>query len=557
MVFEAKEIVLKGIGICPGIAIGPPFIFKRKPLDVRPGNIEDKDIESELGRYRRAMFRSAKELESLRGDFLKEMKDDGLALIDAHLVLLRDPEWVKEIEDLIQNKKNTEAAVIDTVAQYKERFSKMQNPLFQERFTDVQDVANRLLKSLGSHTKRKTEKMPSSAIFFSDEICTSDTFWTKKAGVIAYVSRKGGATCHTAIMARAQGLPYIAGVDISQVPVNKLNTVIVDGEKGVIILNPTPQHLKTFQKRQKEIRAYEQKKFKEIAIKAVTADGAEIGVSANVDHSDNLSPFAHTVDGIGLFRSESIVMDRRLLPSEEEQFEVYKELVSAMNGKPVVIRTFDLGGDKHMHRMVTEDNPFLGCRATRLLLREKHLLRAQLRAILRASPYGKTHILFPMISAMEELFEVLEVLEDVKEELKESQIAFDEAILVGCMIEVPSAALIVDKIAAHCDFLSIGTNDLVQYTIAVDRGNSLLSHLYDPLHPAVLRLIEHVVKAARAADCPVSVCGEMASDARCLPYLLGLGIKSLSVNPRVLHSVKETIGQIHLTDAQDLAKRSL
>lgn len=558
MSLDSPEIVLKGIGICPGIAIGPPFVFTKTTLEICPGQIEAKDIESEIARYRRALYKSQKELEALRRDFLEDLVGEGLALIDAHLVLLRDPEWTKAVEEQISiHKNNAEAAILALLEQYKERFSRLKDPLFQSRFTDIQDVGNRVLKALGHRTKRKVDKLPDSAVFFSDEISTSDTFWTKKAGVIAFVSRKGGPTCHAAIMARAQGLPYIVGVDVSQVPVDVLDTVIVDGEKGVIILNPTPDHLKTFQKRQKELKAYERKKLKSAAQKAVTACGVTIRVNANVDYSDNLSPYRHTIDGVGLFRSESIVMDKRLLPSEEEQFLVYKELIDKMQGKPVVIRTFDLGGDKHVHKAATEDNPFLGCRATRLLLREKHLLRAQLRAILRASYYGKAHILFPMICAMEELLEVLLVLDDVKQELFESQIPFDERILIGCMIEVPSAALIVDKIAQHCDFLSIGTNDLVQYTIAVDRGNSLLSHLYNPLHPAVLRLIEHIATTASRLDCPVSVCGEMASDVRCLPYLLGLGIKEISVNPRVLHTVKEAISGITLLDAKNLAKQAL
>lgn len=551
-----SEIIIKGIGICPGIAMGPPFILRQTMLALSPGSIDDHAVDSELARYRKAIFRSQKELSALRRNFLEAQ--EGLALIEAHMVLLRDPEWMRQIEEHIRDeKKNTEAAVMKTVDYYRERFSRIQDPHFQARFADIHDVSNRLLKALNQQAEQKREKLPESAVFFSDEIATSDTFWAKKAGVIAFVSRKGGPTCHAAIMARAQGLPYVVGIDISELIVDQLNTVIVDGEKGVIVLNPTPQHLKTFQKRQKELLAFQKKNFKQATEKTMTADGTVISVSANVDYSDNLTPYGDTIAGIGLFRSESIVMDRRLLPSEDEQFEVYKELVAKMKGKPVVIRTFDLGGDKQIHRSIVEDNPFLGCRATRLLLREKHLLRAQLRAILRASSYGKTRILFPMISALEEFQEVLAVLEDVKQELLESQVPFDETIPIGCMIEVPSAALIADKLAAHCDFLSIGTNDLVQYTIAVDRGNSLLSHLYNPLHPAVLRLIEHVAKIGETQGCPVSVCGEMASDIRCLPYLLGLGIKHISVNPRVLHSVKEMVGQIHLIEAQELAKKSL
>ena len=553
-----SEIVLKGIGICPGIAIGPPFVFTKTTLEICPGLIEDKDITNEVARYRRAIQKSHKELEALRRDFLQDLVGEGLALIDAHLVLLRDPEWMKSIEEYItEQKNNAEAAILATLAHYKECFSRLKDPLFQSRFTDIQDVANRLLKALSHRTKRKIDKLPPSAVFFSDEISTSDTFWTKKAGVIGFVSRKGGPTCHAAIMARAQGLPYIVGVDVSQVPVDILDTVIVDGETGVIILNPTLEHRETFYTRQKELKAYESKKLKDAAQTAVTACGIPISVKANVDYSDKLGPFNHAIDGIGLFRSESIVMDLRLMPSEEEQFIVYKELLDKMGQKPVVIRTFDLGGDKNVHHNTTEDNPFLGCRATRLLLREKHLLRAQLRAILRASHFGTAHILFPMICALDELLEVLSVLDDVKQELRESHVAFNEKIPIGCMIEVPSAALIVDKIMRHCDFLSIGTNDLVQYTIAVDRGNSLLNHLYNPLHPAVLRLIEHVSKEAALKNCPLSVCGEMASDVRYLPYLLGLGIKEISVNPRLLHTVKEAISQITLLDARELAVNAL
>ena len=554
----SAEVILKGVGICPGIAIGPPFIFTKTTLGISPDLIVGKDITNEVARYRRAVQKSHKELEILRRDFLDDLGQEGLALIGTHLALLHDPEWIKSIEEHITDKKNNaEAAILATLAHYKECFRLLKDPFFRSRFIDIQDMANRLLKALSHRTKKKIDKLPTCAVFFSDEISTSDTFWTKKAGVIGYVSRKGGPSCHAAIMARAQGLPYIVGIDVSQVSIDMLNTVIIDGEMGVIILNPTPEHRETFYTRQKELKAYESKKIKDAKEVAITACGVAISVKANVDYSDKLDPYNHAIDGIGLFRSESIVMDLRLMPSEEEQFIVYKGLLDKMGVRPVVIRTFDLGGDKNVHHNTTEDNPFLGCRATRLLLREKHLLRAQLRAILRASYFGFIHILFPMICALDELLEVISVLDDVKQELRDSHVAFDEKIPIGCMIEVPSAALIVDKIIGHCNFLSIGTNDLIQYTMAVDRGNSLLSHLYNPLHPAVLMLIDHVSKIAALKKCPLSVCGEMASDVRYLPYLLGLGIKEISIHPRFLHTVKEAISQITLVEARELAQKAL
>lgn len=550
------EIVLKGFGVCPGIAIGSPFIGASKLLENQPGNIEMQQVPAEIRRYRAALLQSETEIEEMRSEFLTDLVDESLALMESHLFLLRDPEWSHFVEEEIRRTcKNSEAAVITTVDRLRERFSRLDST-FRDRFSDIQDVSNRLLRHLGEQTPRKKDLLPKQAIYFSDEITTSDTFLAKRLGVIAFVCQKGGPACHAAIVARAQGIPYVVGIDLGEMPIGSLDRVIVDGEKGVVILNPTDDHLRTFQKRQKELKSYETRRHSRLFDKVFTADGIPITVNANIDYSDTIeSDYLQAADGVGLFRSESIVMDRQLLPGEEEQFVIYRDLVSRLQPKPVVIRTFDLGGDKQLNsNRLVEDNPFLGCRATRLLLREKHLLRAQLRAILRASAYGNSRILFPMISAHEELIEVLSVLDDVKQELQESHIPFDQEIPVGCMIEVPSAALIVDKLAPHCQFFSIGTNDLIQYTMAVDRGNALLSHLYNPLNPAVLRLIHHVVQQA---GIPVSVCGEMAADPRFLPYLLGLGIRSLSINPRQLPLIKEVIGQIYISKAIELVKGAL
>ncbi len=549
---KPAEIVIRGVGLCPGIAVGKVVFPASRKTSVRDEKLDEQSIEEEIGRLKKALGKSKRELVQMRRDLQSDLDHEGLQLLDAHLCLIQDPDWTKKIEERIREmRKNSEVCVIAALEEYRSRFERIKDPTLKERFADVQDISNRLLRHLGKQAKGI--KRFDEAVLFAHEIAPSDTFWAKKAGVIAFVSQKGGPTCHSAIMAKSQGIPYVVGVDFDELNLAQKLDVVVDGEAGVVVINPSKEQMASYRLRQEELKLIDGQKRSRYGLVPTTADGQRIVVSANAERGDVVNEVVAD-DGIGLFRSESIALRSGLLPTEEEQFLIFRDVVKQMKGKPVTIRVFDLGADKTISTKSREDNPFLGCRAIRFLLKEKHIFKAQARAILSASAWGPVKIMFPMIAKESELIMAKELLEEAKEELADRGIAFSANVAIGCMIEVPSAALAVDRLIPHVDFLSIGTNDLIQYTLAVDRGNANLSYLFDPHHPAVLRLIHHVVSMGAKHNIPVSVCGEMASDKRYIPTLLGLGVRELSVNLRAIPYVKDVVSRINLQEVEELAR---
>lgn len=560
-VYKQKEVRLKGVPICGGVAIGSPFHFSQ-PVDCfEEFVIEDQHVEDEIARYRKALQRSKLEVQKLKARLEQERAWDGVAILDTHLHMLQDPSLTEGIEEQIRNvHKNTEAAVRDTIVEYQKRFNKISDSFFQERFKDVQDVSRRIMRHLQEDTKFSLGDLPIDSIVFAEELSPSDAAEAKSTFVGAFVTERGGETSHTAIMAKAQGIPYVANVDLSTLDLTKKYLAIVDGFKGEVIVNPTKT---TFGKYQELLRAW---RGRSVALchlshlPSMTMDGHVVSLTANIDGSQDIDLLHQNgAGGAGLFRSEAMLLSHGEFPSEEEQFFVYKTMVDKMKGLPIVLRTFDIGGDKfgRFYVMRHEDNPFLGCRAIRLMLKEKEIFKTQLRAILRASYFGNVKILFPMISGLSELLAAKVLLEEAKQELRKQGEKYSDALQVGCMIEVPSAALTCDSLAKECDFLSLGTNDLVQYCIAVDRGNQALSYLYNPLHPSVLRIIKMVVEEGKRSKKPVSMCGEMAADPRYTPLLLGLGIEDLSVIPRAIPLIKEAVRNTNIIKARELAKEAL
>ncbi|CUI17489.1 phosphoenolpyruvate-protein phosphotransferase [Candidatus Protochlamydia naegleriophila] len=553
---DPEEVILTGCPICRGIAIGKPFFLNRDEFVISERLISAADTEREVERYRIALSRSKQDIKRLQKQLESESALDGIMILEAQLEMLDDPLMTNEIEqDIRHTQKNAEFIFQQSLAKLQERFLSLKDSFFVERFKDVEDVSQRIFSYLSESGNFSLCDVPANSIVCAQELTASDAAGAQACYVGAFLTENGGVTSHAAIVAKAKGIPYISNISLDVIRENANRTMIVDGRTGQIILNPTEATLYKYEllklKMSCQVKAFEEV----INWPAQTYDGYEVRLHANLE-------VAHEIDllhqlggrGIGLFRSEYIFLPQNEIPSEEEQFHIYRNIIEQMNGLPVVIRTFDLGGDKASlhHSFSVERNPFLGCRATRFLLKEKTLLKSQLRAIARVSCLGQVSILFPMIATLSELKEAKKMLHEVCEELQ-----IGHAIRVGCMIEVPSAALIVDHFVKECDFLSIGTNDLVQYALAIDRRDHTVNEFNEPTDPSVIRLIKLITTEANKAHVPVSVCGEIASDPRFTPLLLGLGIQELSVAPRYLPVIKNAIRSTSIVDAVHLADKAL
>jgi phosphotransferase system enzyme I (PtsI) len=465
-----------------------------------------------------------------------------------------------EIEQTIQRiRKNAESILQSVIAEYHKKFQALADPFFRERFKDAQDIARRIMGHLRTSVRVSLAHLPPNSVIFARELSPSDTAEANIACANAFVTEFEGATSHTAILARARGTPYVSSIDISRIDTKLHQLAIVDGRKGEVILSPSEATLANYKQFQKQL-SYHLESVDHVAnLKAETYDGYEIRLSANIEMADELEMLhKHGGHGVGLFRSEYIFLTKNVFPSEEEQTTIYKNLVDKMQGLPIVIRTFDMGGDKQLpgHIQQHEGNPFLGCRAIRFLLKEKDLFKEQLRAILRASAEGDVSILFPMVTTLSELLEAKDLVRQCQAELRQWGEAFGK-VRIGCMIEVPSAAIIADLLAKECDFLSIGTNDLVQYALAVDRCSPSMSGMYNPTHPSMLRLVKLIVHEANHQGIPVAMCGELAADPRFTPLLLGLGVHELSVATRYLPTVKHAIRHTSIVTATRLAEQAL
>lgn len=555
----AQEVVVKGAPICRGIAIGKPFFLNRDEFTIFEMCIPAAHTQREIERYRQALSRSKQDIKRLQKQLEIESAADGILILEAQLEMLHDPLLTIEIEkEIKKNKKNVEFVFQQALLKYQERFKALNDSFFAERFQDIQDLARRIFSYLHESGHLSLDDVPPNSIVCASELTASDAASAHNFCVSAFVTEGGGATTHTAIVAKAKGIPYITNVSLQALKENAQHPIIIDGRTGKIILNPSQETLKEYE--QLKFRMQHQVKALEEVTKwpAQTFDGYSIRLCANLDMTHEMD-LIHVLggQGIGLFRSEYIFLPENEIPSEEEQYQVYHRIIQGMKGLPVVIRTFDLGGDKPSihHSFSSERNPFVGCRATRFLLKQQDMFKEQLRAIIRASVASVNHnvsILFPMISTLSELREAKKMVQEVRDELN-----LFHPIRIGCMIEVPSAALIVDHFARECDFLSIGTNDLVQYALAVDRSDQTSSEFYDPTDPSVIRLIKLITSEANKAQVPVSICGEIASDPRFTALLLGLGIQELSVAPRYLPLIKNAVRRTSIVDAVYVAERAL
>jgi phosphotransferase system enzyme I (PtsI) len=559
---EQKEIWIKGFPVSDGIAIGVPFFLQPVPQEIPEFPISLKEVDEEIARYRNALFSSRQDLAQLRTHLAQEVSDDAATIIDTHIHMLEDPLMNEHMEEKIrQTLQNSESVFKSVMTDYESRFSQRTDAFFQERLVDVmEDLAKRVLGHLCPRKGSSLNQVPYNSIVFANVLIPSYTASVQTARVSAFVTQTGGGNSHAALIARSKGIPYVTNVNVEAIQNVPCKWVIVDGQTGDVIFNPTSTTLDKYKQRKTCLKTTLQLLQKEQQYDAETVDGCSIQLFANVGNIgdlDNIHQFG--AEGVGLFRSEYLFFQRRqLLTSEEEQYQAYTHLIRTVGQMPIVIRVFDIGGDKNPEVLgEKEPNPILGCRGIRFLLKYKEIFKIQLRAILRAAVLGDVRILLPLISDLAEIEVARELITEIEKELHREGIPFKANIPVGSMIEVPSAVLICDGIARQSDFLSIGTNDLVQYTLGIDRGHPTMSEYCYPAHPSVLRMIKMVNIEAKRYGRSVSVCGEMASNPIFVPLLLGLGVDQLSCSPRYIPIVKRAIRKTNLLAAYELAHHVL
>ncbi|WP_036646933.1 phosphoenolpyruvate--protein phosphotransferase [Paenibacillus pini] len=554
--------MVQGIGASAGVAIGKAFVLPNWEWDLPETGIDVVDLASEFERLYEGIRTSKSEIEFIKNEFKEIVGPEESSIFDAHLAILDDPVFMNEIQGVIERQyKAAEVAVKEAIDHFVTMFDLLDDEYMKERAMDIKDVGNRLLKHLLGAPEVTLPADTQPYILVVKELSPSQLAHLNPSHVLGIVTMLGGQTSHSAIMARALGIPLVAGLD------NKLNSpiqtgdlIVMDGGLGTIHLNPEADIIEKFS----SIRAKQQEKIEQLellaSVEAVTKDGTELTLLANISSTKEMETvLKYGAAGVGLFRTEFVYMDRTSFPSEDEQFEVYKQVAQQMGDKPTVIRTLDIGGDKQLDYfpMSEEDNPVLGYRAIRISLDRRELFKTQLSAILRASAFGNVKIMYPMISSIEEVRQANDILREAKLELEARGEPFRSDIPVGIMIEIPAAVMIADLLAEECDFFSIGTNDLVQYVLAVDRMNEQIAHMYHPFHPAVLRMLKMIVEAAQKAGIPVSVCGEMAADERSIPLWLEFGVHDLSMSIQSLLRVKHRVLHTTAADAKYVAQRCM
>lgn len=540
-----------GIGVSRGIAIGEAMILRRDIIDVTQIQVRKKDIPAEIKRFRAALKTAKKHLLSVRDGIPESAPNDVTAFIETHLLMLDDSVLAQRPIELIKSHGcNAEHALQMQREQLARVFDEMEDPYIATRMDDVNHVINEILRSFPSTRSTESNKQESlhnwaGQIVIADDLTPADTLVMQSQGVAGFITETGGQLSHTAILARSLGIPAVVGVHNIRQYISSGESIIVDGESGMLLAEAEPAMISGFRKQQKAIRLRARELVKLTDQQAVTLDGVDVSLQANIEIEDDIKALKRVkADGVGLYRTEFLYLSREDLPTEEEHFKVYSRLVRSLKGAPLTIRTVDLGADKQVSTKSAgplAHNPAMGLRGIRLCLNDLSLLMPQLRALLRASAKGPINIMFPMVTNLREVHQCLELVESVKEALAEKGLKYDPDIKIGAMVEVPGAALAADQFAKHLDFLSIGTNDLIQYTLAIDRIDDQVDYLYEPLHPAVLQLIKRTIDAGRDADIPVGMCGEMAGDARYVRLLLGLGLTQFSMPPNQLLEVKRML----------------
>ncbi|SKB92196.1 phosphoenolpyruvate--protein phosphotransferase [Daejeonella lutea] len=551
---------MKGIGVSSGIAIGKAFVIKKSEHALTGILLSsDSGTFSEIAKFDQAVATSVQEVQLIISNKDLKLQEEEIAILETQIEFLSDPQIRIDVLDKIQNNHSTaHDSLILVIHKLVEMFKNMDDEYMSARSADIQDIGYRILKHLNNSFHSAAITLEKDTIIIAEDISPSDTITMDLEHVIGFATGAGSRTSHTAILAKAKGIPAVVGCGDRLSLIKNNDVIILDGKSGYVLVNPDNASLNEYIRlRTDHIRMTEALKSL-MDVSAVTVDGTEISLMGNISDAEGLNNvFDNGGEGVGLFRTEILFMGRSSLPSEDEQFAFYKKVADNSNNCPVVVRTIDIGGDKEIKYLglAKERNPFLGYRAIRISLDQPDLFIAQLKAILRASAFGNFKIMFPMISNISELRRAKELLEQAKESLRAGNIAFDENLQTGIMIEIPSAAIMADIFAKEVDFFSIGTNDLCQYTLAVDRMNEKIEHLYDPFNPGVLRLIKYTIEQAEKNNIHVGICGEMASEPLAVQLLLGMGLRELSMNAGSISEVKEIILNTDIENAKELCGR--
>jgi phosphoenolpyruvate-protein phosphotransferase (PTS system enzyme I) len=552
---------IPGTGVSPGIAIGRASVIGRKIKPGYSGQLLHTEAEQtlEIEKYDRAVLRSAEELDLVKKTLQAAGEQEAAEIIDSHIELLTDPQIREDVLQKIDiDKKNASDALMEVIRAAVELFDSMQDEYMRARGGDIKDVGDRLIRNINSFPGEQVQRFESETIIVAEELSPSDTLAMDTARINGFVTATGSRTSHAAIIARSKGIPAVLGCGDLWTTIRDNDFIIVDGEEGIVIVNPSEETRREYLLRQE---VFNSRRIFLQSLKdrnASTIDGTLVTLQANISGEEDVEVMiAYGGVGSGLFRTEMMYMNRDSFPSEEEQFSWYKKIALKAGSRPITVRTIDIGGDKHLpyFGLPVEQNPFLGYRAIRICLDRRELFVAQLKAILRAAVFGNLKIMFPMISSVRELRQAKAILEEAKSELLQQNIKFEAGIRVGIMIEIPSAAITADILAKEVDFFSIGTNDLCQYTLAVDRMNEKIKDLYDPFDPAVLRLIRNVIQQADRHHIEVGMCGELASDPLATRLLLGMGLKDFSMSAASIPVIKNIIIQTALPEAEALMEK--
>jgi phosphotransferase system enzyme I (PtsI) len=556
-----NEIVLKGIPAAPGIVIGKAYVFGKEDLNVEKHPVGEDQVPLEISRFEDALIQTRQEIITLQRKIAQEMGVEHGEVFDAHLLVLEDRMLIEEVISRIKKEKLcVEYVFAGVLRKYASVFSKIEDEYLKERISDINDVGRRILRNLLGKKRKGLAELEEEVIVVAHDLSPSDTATMHKQKVVGFVTDIGGKTSHTAIMAKSLEIPAVVGLEMGTQRIRNGDQMIVVGSSGLVIVSPSEETLKKYQIQEEKIRDLTKILISSRDLPAQTKDGKLVKLAANIEIPEEIpSVLEHGADGVGLYRTEYFYMNRRDLPSEEEQYEAYHQLALSFGDKPITVRTLDLGGDKFISQfnLPQEMSPFMGWRAIRFCLARPEIFKVQLRAILRAAVNGKLKIMFPMISGIEELKKAKVVLEEAKAELKDRGVLYKDDIEVGAMIEVPSAALTSEILAREVSFFSIGTNDLIQYALAVDRTNEKIAYLYDPAHPAVLKLIKNVIEAGHAANITVGMCGEMSSEPALAILLLGLGLDEFSMPSASILEIKNVIRNVTYEQAKAIAKKAL
>ncbi len=548
---------MKGIGVSPGIAIGRACVIKNNKAEVTGVLLKDEaEIAAHIHQFDNAVSLSVNEIEAIKQNTDIVLHEEDIAILDTQIEFISDPQLRDDVvEKITTDKKNVNDALIATIANMVQLFREMDDEYIKTRAADIQDIGNRILKHLTKSTPGFTQEFKPGTIIIAEDIAPSDTITMDTRNVAGFATQVGSKTSHTAIIAKAKGIPAVVGCGDNLATIKDNDIVILDGATGLVFINPEHQLIEEYTSK-KDTYTSNSDKLKQLKdVRSVTTDGTEIKLLANISSADDLEAvFNNGGEGVGLLRTELLFMDRDSFPTEDEQFEFYKKVALQSKGKPVIVRTIDIGGDKQLpyFGLPAEQNPFLGYRAIRICLDRTDIFITQLKAILRASIFGDLKIMLPMISNVQEVKQAKSIIAQAKQELLQANISFNIAIEVGIMIEIPSAAITADILAKEVDFFSIGTNDLCQYTLAVDRMNAKISHLYDPFNPGVLRLINYVIQQAHQHNIHVAMCGEMASDPLATLLLIGMGLTEFSMSATAIPAIKDILINNDTIKAKDI-----